>query len=216
VLRAHPALRLIAVVPHHPDQDGPAAVYPQHVGRQAALELLAGAGGDRVAVYGIENDEATPIYVHAKTCVIDDVWAAVGSDNFNRRSWTWDSELGLAVVDATLDERAPVDPGGLGDGARRFARHLRLALAREHLGRAADDLDDLLDPVGAFEAFARAAAALRSWHDGGRRGPRPPGRVTPAWPAEVPRSARWWASPMYRLVYDPDGRTLTARRQGSF
>ena len=215
-LRAHPALRLIAVVPHHPDQDGPAAVYPQHVGRQAALELLADAGGDRVAVYGIENDEATPIYVHAKTCVIDDVWAAVGSDNFNRRSWTWDSELGLAVVDEALDERAPVDPGGLGDGARRFARHLRLALAREHLGRAADDVDDLLDPVRAFEAFARAAAALRSWHEGGRRGPRPPGRVTPAWPAEVPRSARWWASPLYRLVYDPDGRTLTARRRGTF
>ena len=146
-LRAHPSLRLIAVVPHHPDQDGPAAVYPQHVGRQATLELLVDAGGDRVAVYGIENDEATPIYVHAKTCVIDDVWAAVGSDNFNRRSWTWDSELGIAVVDEALDERAPDDPGGLGDGARRFARHLRLALAREHLGRAADDVDDLLDPV---------------------------------------------------------------------
>ena len=144
-------------MPHHPDQDGPARRLPKHVGRQAALELLADAGGDRVAVYGIENDEATPIYVHAKTCVIDDVWAAVGSDNFNRRSWTYDSELGLAVVDDALDERAPIDPGGLGDGARRFARHLRLALAREHLGRAADDVDDLLDPVRAFEAFARAA-----------------------------------------------------------
>ena len=59
------------------------------------------------------------------------------------------------MVDETLDERAPVDPGGLGDGARRFARHLRLALAREHLGRAPDDVDDLLDPLRAFEAFAR-------------------------------------------------------------
>ena len=128
--------------------------------------------------------------MHAKTCVIDDVWATVGSDNFNRRSWTWDSELGIAVLDEALDERAPEDPAGLGNGARRFARHLRLALACEHLGRAADDVDDLLDPVQTFEAFARTAAALRSWHDGGRRGPRPPGRVTPAWPAEVPRSAR--------------------------
>ena len=85
--------------------------------------------------------------MHAKVCVIDDVWATVGSDNFNRRSWTHDSELGLAVLDEARDERAPVDPGGLGDGARRFARDLRLALAREHLGRAADDVDDLLDPV---------------------------------------------------------------------
>jgi phosphatidylserine/phosphatidylglycerophosphate/cardiolipin synthase-like enzyme len=215
-LRSHPELRLIAVVPHHPDQDGAAAVYPQHVGRQAALELLVDAGGDRVAVYGIENDEATPIYVHAKTCVIDDVWAAVGSDNFNRRSWTWDSELGVAVVDETLDERAPSDPAGLGDGARRFARQLRLALACEHLGRGADDVEDLLDPARVFAAFASAAAALQSWHDGERRGPRPPGRITPAWPAEVSRAARWWASTLYRFVYDPDGRSIAERRRGAF
>ena len=155
--------------------------------------------------------------MHAKVCVIDDVWAAVGSDNFNRRSWTYDSELGVAVIDEERDERAPLDPGRLGDGARRFARHLRLALACEHLGRGPDDVDDLLDPAGAFAAFARAAAsALQSWHDGDRRGARPPGRLTPASPAEVPRSAFWWASPMYRLVYDPDGRSFTARRQGRF
>ena len=168
-LRSQPDLRLIAVVPHHPDQDGKAAVYPQHVGRRAALDLLTEAGGERVAVYGVENDDATPVYVHAKTCVIDDVWAAVGSDNFNRRSWTWDSELGIAVIDEERDERAPLDPGRLGDGARRFARHLRLALACEHLGRGPDDVDDLLDPAGAFAAFARSASALRSWHDGDRR-----------------------------------------------
>jgi len=215
-LRAQPELLLIAVVPHHPDQDGAAAVYPQHVGRRAALELLLDAGGDRVAVYGIENDDTTPIYVHAKTCIIDDVWAAVGSDNFNRRSWTWDSELGVAVVDETLDERAPEDPGGLGDGARRFARHLRLALATEHLGRRPDDVDDLLDAEHAFAAFAGAAAALQSWHDGGARGPRPPGRLTPARPADIPRSARWWASSLYRVVYDPDGRSPADRRRGTF
>ena len=55
-------------------------------------ELMRVAPG-RVAAYGIENHAGTPVYVHAKVCVIDDVWASIGSDNFNRRSWTHDSEL---------------------------------------------------------------------------------------------------------------------------
>ena len=48
-----------------------------------------------------EPRRRTPVYVHAKVCVVDDVWACVGSDNFNRRSWTHDSELSCAVLDDT-------------------------------------------------------------------------------------------------------------------
>src|SRR3712207_2973379 len=104
-----------------------------------------------VHVFDVENHEGTPVYVHAKVCAVDDVWASVGSDNFNRRSWTHDSELSSAVLDTTRDPREPRDPAGTGAGARTFARDLRLELAREHLDRAADgsEDDDLLDP----EAF---------------------------------------------------------------
>ena len=52
-------------------------------------------------VFDVENHEGTPVYVHAKVCVIDDIWATVGSDNLNRRSWTHDSELSCAVLDDT-------------------------------------------------------------------------------------------------------------------
>ncbi|MGW4245107.1 phospholipase D family protein, partial [Nocardia sp. NPDC004722] len=121
-LRATPDLRLIAVLPHHPDQDGRLSLPPQLIGRQAALDRLREAGGDRVAVYGIENPAGTPIYVHAKVCVVDDVWATVGSDNLNRRSWTHDSELSCAIVDETLDRRDPVAVDRFADGARVFAR----------------------------------------------------------------------------------------------
>jgi hypothetical protein len=114
-----------------------------------------------------------PVYVHAKLCVVDDVWAAVGSDNFNTRSWTHDSELTAAVLDSELDGRAPIDPGGLGDGARRFARELRLAMMREHLGL--DEDEDLLDPVQAADTVRKSAAELDAWHDNGRRGRRPAG-----------------------------------------
>ena len=48
----------------------------------------------------------TPVYVHAKVAVIDDIWACVGSANLNRRSWSHDSELSAAVLDATRRRRA--------------------------------------------------------------------------------------------------------------
>ena len=106
------------------------------------------AGEDRVHVFDVENHEGTPVYVHAKVCVVDDVWVSVGSDNFNRRSWTHDSELSSGVLDTTRDPREPRDPAGTGDGARIFARDLRLTLAREHLDLPADGSrdDELLDP----------------------------------------------------------------------
>ena len=104
-LRRYPELRLIAVVPHFPDQDG-RALPPNIVGRNSALDVINAVAPDRVAVYGVENHTGTPVYVHAKVCVIDDAWATVGSDNFNRRSWTHDSELTAAVLTRT-NGRAP-------------------------------------------------------------------------------------------------------------
>ena len=145
-LRAHPTLHVVAVLPMHPDQDGRFSQPPNLVGRDRAISEMRAAGGDRVAVYGVENHLGVPVYVHAKVCVVDDTWAVVGSDNFNRRSWTHDSELNAAVLDETRDPREPRDPAGLGDGARTYARDLRLRLMREHLDR---DTDPARDRAGA-------------------------------------------------------------------
>ncbi len=202
-LRREPDLHLIAVVPHHPDQDGRLSMPPNIIGRQQARELLLDAGGDRVAVYGVENPAGTPVYVHAKVCVMDDVWAAIGSDNVNRRSWTHDSELSAVVLDDTRDSREPLDPGGQGDGARTYARDLRLQLAREHLD--ADSDEGLLDPVEAFGRFRDSAAELEAWHRGGQVGPRPPGRLRPLADPPVWGWQRVWSTALYRTVYDPDG-----------
>ena len=211
-LRAQPDLHLIAVVPHHPDQDGRLAIAPHLFGRQQAVGLLRAAGGDRVAVYGVESPSGVPVYVHAKVCVADDTWASIGSDNVNLRSWTYDSELSAAVIDETLDAREPRDPAGLGDGARRYARDLRLALMREHLERETDD--GLLDPHEAFAAMQQSAKDLQAWYDDGRAGPRPPGRVRP-WEAGRPVTSAW-ARLLYRRVFDPDGRPPALRRRGEF
>ena len=215
-LRAHPRLRVIVVVPRFPDRDGQLAAAGNRVARKRVVAELVRAGGERVLVCDLENADGTPIYVHAKVCIVDDVWMTVGSDNLNRRSWTHDSELCCAIVDAELDGRAPRDPAALGDGARRLARETRLRLWREHLGRAAGDDEDLVDPDAGFAAFRTTAAGLDAWHRLGRGGERPPGRVRPHREDADPRWRAALATAMARLVADPDGRPRSLRRRNAF
>jgi hypothetical protein len=59
-----------------------------------------------------------------------------------------------------------------------------------------------------------AADALDAWHDGGRVGPRPPGRLRRHRPERMRKRTRLWAVPAYRLVYDPDGRPWRDRLRG--
>ncbi|MEU8775527.1 phospholipase D family protein [Streptomyces sp. NPDC048606] len=215
-LRTHPGLRLIAVIPSVPDQDGRLTRPVNLIGRITALRELRRAGGDRVAVYGLENHAATPVYVHAKVCVIDDVWAAVGSDNVNLRSWTHDSELSCTVLDRSRDQDPPYDPGGLGDGARPFARRLRLELMREHLDVPEGEGPELCDPKTAFDRFATCAAALDDWHAAGCVGPRPAGRLRRYVPPDLSGPRRLLATPLHRALIDPDGRPFGMRRRNSF
>jgi phosphatidylserine/phosphatidylglycerophosphate/cardiolipin synthase-like enzyme len=213
-LRDQPDLHVIAVVPRYPDHDGPVNRMPGVLGRHDVMRACAAAGGERFAVYDLENHPGTAVYVHAKVVIADDVWAMVGSDNLNRRSWSHDSELSIAVLDSEPDSREPRDPAGLGDGARRFARDLRLRLWREHLDRGENDVADLLQPQEAFAAFRRQAQMLAAWHESGQSGPRPPGRVRPHQAGRPTAVQRLWATPLYRMVYDPDGRPLRDRLRG--
>jgi phosphatidylserine/phosphatidylglycerophosphate/cardiolipin synthase-like enzyme len=191
-LRRAPELQLLAVLPHLPDQDGALSSPPNLVSRARLLERLRDAAPGRVGVYGVENRRGTPVYVHAKVCVVDDTWAAVGSDNFNRRSWTHDSELCAAVVHPD------------------YARRLREALAREHL-----ETRDEVPMEDHFQSYARSADALERWYSDGKVGPRPPGRLRPLAHVELSRFTRAWATAAYRLVFDPDGRPLDLRLKRS-
>ena len=196
-----PDLHMIAVVPRYPDQPGRMADAAEAVGRGRALAALRHAGGERFAVYAPENPAGTPVYVHAKVCIIDDAWLSVGSDNFNLRSWTHDSELTAAVVDESVGE-LPV--------------RLRLDLLREHLYRAPGEDGDLRDPETALAAVARSADELEKWYADDGSGPRPPGRLRRYEPPLVPDWARTAASVLYRRFYDPDGRPPALRRRRAF
>jgi phosphatidylserine/phosphatidylglycerophosphate/cardiolipin synthase-like enzyme len=197
-LERAPELRMVIVIPACPDQDGRLATRPNQVGREPVLRRLREAGGDRVGIYALENRRGTPIYVHAKVCVVDDEWACVGSDNANRRSWTHDSELSAAFVDTI-----------------GTARNLRLTLAREHLGTRVDDVD-LDDPRAWATAFQQSADALDAWHRTVPSGPRPAGQLRRYEQAPLGRWTRFWASIPYRAVFDPDGRSRSMRAAGRF
>jgi phosphatidylserine/phosphatidylglycerophosphate/cardiolipin synthase-like enzyme len=215
-LRVAPDLRLIAVVPRFPDENGRISGPPSRIGQQRAIHLLRDAGGDRVMIFDLEAESGLPIYVHAKMCIVDDVWMMVGSDNLNLRSWTNDSELSCAVLDATPDERAPLDPAGLGDGARLLPRETRLRLWREHLGRADGDDADLVDPTTGGDVLRKSAETLERWVAAGRDGPRPIGRLRPHRPEQVRGVTELWADVLHRTLVDPDGRPRALRRSGKF
>ncbi|GAB49783.1 phospholipase D family protein [Mobilicoccus pelagius] len=213
-LRENPDLRLVVVLSTYTTADTRVAEASAMPSRNDALREVYRAGGDRVGVYGLENHAGTPVYVHAKVCVVDDVWTAVGSDNVNRRSWTYDTELTCAVIDETRDEREPRRMGE--EEARRFAREARLTLAREHLDRADGDDADLVDPVSMFEAFRKAARDLDRWHEGGCVGPRSPGRLRTYTMREVTGVQRALGKVAYRLASDPDGRPRSMRGTSDF
>ncbi|MFT4299689.1 MAG: phospholipase [Aeromicrobium sp.] len=201
-LESHPGLHLIGVLPQFPDQDGWFARDPQVLGRLRALRRVYAAAPDRVAFYGLENHAGTPVYVHAKVCVLDDWWASIGSDNFCRRPWTHDSELSAVVI----------DPAGEGHSA--YARELRLALAAEHLDVEPGEV--AVEAAAMFAQFARAAERLEAWHRDGRQGPRPAGRLRRLPAPSLPLFRQAFAAPWYRYLHDPDGRPAALRRHRTF
>lgn len=214
-LERNPELKLIAVVPRYPDADGALAGPPIRIGQLRAIEMLRRIAPGRVGIFDLENSAGTPIYVHAKICIVDDTWFTCGSDNFNRRSWTTDSELTCAVVDRSA-EPLQAGEGGVGNqNSGGLARDLRLQLWAEHLGLQADD-PVLGNPAAGLDLWNSSAAALDGWHVSERRTPRPSGRVRRHEAEPVSPIQRPWAIAMSRLVADPDGRPRSFRARNQF
>ena len=151
------------------------------VGRWQAIEMCRKAGEDRVHVFDVENHDGNA-----------GLRARQGLRGRRRLGQRRQRQLQPALVDArqrALQRRARHDPGparadatrrGTGEGARTFARDLRLALAREHLDLAADgsEDDDAARPgARSSRPSTSGPTALDAWHEGGRQGPRPPGRL---------------------------------------
>ncbi len=214
-LRREPQLLVVIVVPRHVDPAGRIMGAASALGRERVQDMLYTAGKDRVAIYDLEREDGTAVYVHSKACIVDDVWMSIGSDNLNRRSWTHDSELSCAIVDSTRDEREPRDPSGLGDGARKLARDTRLRLTSEHTGGVLDD-HAMVDAHNWFRSLRESAEALDAWHRAGRNGPRPPGHLRAH---QIERAHARRHGPLrwvHAHLLDPDGRPRDLKRGDRF
>src|SRR5207237_4363711 len=108
-------------------------------------------------------------------------------------------------------------PDAAGSGLP-FATVLRLQLVAEHLDLDVDEARrlGLEDGHATFEALRESATRLEQWYRGGRTGPRPPGRLRVYRQPALSASTKAWAWPLYRVLYDPDGRTPADRLAGRF
>lgn len=139
----------------------------------AFINQLLAVDKSRVGLYDLANvaNPRTAIYCHAKICVIDDIWAIIGSCNMSQRSFTNDAEISIAILDETIEHNR-----------RKFARDLRIALWKEHLGLTPAEVPLIDDAViGAAEWSKRAGkppAHAREHH-------RPAGSESSLWNSEI-------------------------------
>jgi phosphatidylserine/phosphatidylglycerophosphate/cardiolipin synthase-like enzyme len=157
--------------------------------RYRSLQPLQTAFPGKVRVYYVETG-GREVYVHSKLWIVDDIYVKIGSSNCNRRSLTHDSEVDLHILD-----------GASRNGARRFARDLRLALWGEHLGMTTPAEQAWLEDPTIARAFweqppargrVRPYVADREWR---RWAPKNMGGLDLAWDCLI----------------DPDGRAPRGR-----
>ena len=218
-LRRNPRLHLVVVVPRHPDVDGRFALPPNEVGRLQAIETCRSAAPDRVHVFDLENREGTPVYVHAKVAVIDDVWACVGQREPQptlveprqravlrrpRRDAGRAASPWIRRGSATAPAPSPASCGS------------RSLASTSSCPRTAARTPTCSTPTASCASSGPPPTGSTRGSEAGRAGPRPPGRLRPHQPETLPVPMKAWAMPIYRLVYDPDGRPLRARLRGEW
>ena len=124
--------------------------------RRRLLRMLWDADvHDRLAVYYPVTDEGAPIYVHAKSMVVDDRLLRVGSANLNNRSMGFDTECDIALE-------------ANGSNADRIAAvivDVRDDLIAEHL---ATDVDTVRAAIGEHGSMRKAIESLRGEEGHGR------------------------------------------------
>ena len=59
----------------------------------------------RLLLGGVQIFEYLPALMHAKTMVVDGIWATIGSTNFDNRSFALNEELNLTVYDSAFAHR---------------------------------------------------------------------------------------------------------------
>lgn len=170
-MRRSPRLQILVVTAAVPDQPRQRWNDAFDFHQNRVISALRAADPARVNIFHLTNPAGTDIYCHAKVCIIDDIYAVIGSCNISRRSLTNDTELGIAVLDEFVEH-----------GRRKFARELRIRLWQEHLGLTAAELSLIDDPLAGIAQWNLRAGAPPAQ---ARRHARPAGSDVFEWDSEV-------------------------------
>jgi hypothetical protein len=93
----------------------------------------------------LEHQSGSEIYLHAKHMIVDDLWMVISSSNFSRRGMTYETEIGVTISDAEVE-----------DGVRKSVRDHRIRLWAEHLRLDRSQWHRILDPIAGAELLRQA------------------------------------------------------------
>lgn len=133
-----------------------------HVTRSRMIrELAQNDPHNHFLIMSPVNDVGEDIYVHSKTCIVDDTFLRIGSGNIDRRSMGFDTESDVALISEQADDR-------------RRITEIRNDLLAEHLGVEPDLVAEMIDRTGSI------IATINVLNDREGRGLRPirPRKVT--------------------------------------
>lgn len=141
-LHERPQLRVLAVSCFDPQ--GVMEKKAMWGGRVRFRDLIeAGGVGDRVALSYpscTENGRTDVVRIHSKLMIVDDRWLHLGSANINDRSMGMDTECDITLA-------------GTHEAARAKIAAVRTDLIREHCGRPAEDIEQIIQSGGDVSVF---------------------------------------------------------------
>jgi len=140
----------------------------------------------------LEDPSGSEIYLHAKHMIVDDIWMVISSSNFSRRGMTYETEMGVAISDAEVE-----------DGVRKSVRDHRIRLWAEHLRFDRSQWYRLVDPIAGAELLRQSLENVN----------------LPLIPFDVENDQIEFSYPaenhtanhelVYNILADPDGRLAT-------
>lgn len=94
-------------------------LYQVNRSRLALWNRIAGKHPEKISVWSYKDIDRV-YWMHSKTWIFDDVFAVIGSANFNRRSLSNDGELGIGILDVE-------------ENSSNWVKELRMSLWVKHL-----------------------------------------------------------------------------------
>lgn len=146
-----PDLQHVTILVTHPSISD----YPEIGERQIRFfnEIMKAPGAEsKVGVYVRTSKFKPPLgphaYIHAKTWVVDDQLAIIGSANLDVRGWSGDNQANACIFDGPASDKKP-----------SFAQRYRMRLWSEHLRVAESVVVDGIASVGLWKDRKKAPNA---------------------------------------------------------